>query len=811
MADLFFMNGPHMGKFFVLEGEVTYVGRSPDNHVRINHDTVSRHHLKVLLKGDKFFIKDLGSTNGTLLKGKRLIPGREYEAKSGEYVEIGDIRFAFGEPGPDKDLHFLDAVDLSKEMDKTMSVSVGDETRGTLSNVEFISNVSKVLMESLNLNEVFEKTLDYLFDLLRRIDRGFIIILDEKTGETLDVVSRRRENIDDSTEYSKTIVNRAIHERQPIVMSDLRVENESDLSESIKMMRVKSIMCAPLISRSKIRGVLYVDSLSKPRGFRKADLSLLTALSGPVAVAIENAMLYTDLEKLVEERTRNLRETEDKLKGSEVRFKAIFDNMSSGVIVYRAVKDGEDFVVIDLNRSAQIIEKAQREELLGKHVSSMSPAFKEIRLIDVLRRVQETDNPEHHGVTVLNDEEATAWREYFVFRLPSGEIVTVFDDVTQRTKAEEEQKLLQKQLFFSQKMETIGTFAGGVAHNFRNILQAISGNAEFLEMTTAENQEVKGAAKSIHDSVKKGVDLVNSLLYFSRKGGEFVLADTDLSDIIMQVYEIVSRVFEKNIDIRLDLQRDLVVKGNPSLLSQVFMNLFTNARDAMPNGGKLSVEAKRAGRRVLVSVSDTGHGMDKETLGKIFDPFFTLKDVGKGTGLGLSTTHGIVEQHRGSISASSEPGGGATFRIVLPASESEKIEKHRPPKPIISGKGEKVLIVDDERPALEALTNLTKRLGYNTISVDRPVEALRHYKEWSPDVVLMDRVMPEMDGTVCIEKIVEMDPKANIVIISGYNDSGPNGIDDKVKGLIKGYLTKPFKVDELSHVISRALQDRSRH
>jgi signal transduction histidine kinase/pSer/pThr/pTyr-binding forkhead associated (FHA) protein/ActR/RegA family two-component response regulator len=812
VAELFFMNGPHRGKVFVLEGGVTYMGRSRHNHIQINEASVSRHHLKILQKLGKFLIKDLGSTNGTLLAGQRIIPGKEYEAKAGEPIELGDIRFAFGEAVSDNGLERSSSVDRAEELDETTHLPAIDTTRDTADNIEFFSNVSKALMESFNLNEIFEKTLYYLFHLLKRIDRGFIIILDDKTDRILDVVSRHRENIDDSTSFSKTVVEQVIRERKPVVMSDIRQVGDENLSESIKMMRVKSIMCAPLISRSKIRGVLYVDSVNKPRGFRKADLSVFTALSGPVAVAIENALLYSKLEKLVEERTRDLRHTEDKLKGSEARFKAIFDNMSSGAMVYRSLNHGQDFVVIDLNRSAQIIEKVEKDELLGTKVSSMSPGFKEIRLIDMLRRVLERDDPEHHSVTLVDQQgETTGWREYFIFRLPSGEIVSVFDDITPKKKAEEEQKVLQRQLFFSQKMETIGTFAGGVAHNFRNILQAISGNAEFLEMMTPENRGVKDSARSIHDSVKKGVDLVNSLLYFSRKGGEYVLVDTDLFEVIMQVHEIVSRIFEKNIDIQLDVQRDLIVKGNPSLLSQVFMNLFTNARDAMPKGGKLVVEAKKVGQRVMVTVTDTGHGIDKETLGKIFDPFFTLKDVGKGTGLGLSTTHGIIEQHGGSISAFSEPGKGTTFRVTFPASAPEKAEKESPPKPIPSGKGQKILIVDDERPALEALTNLTRHLGYNTMSVDKPVEALRYYKEWSPDVVLMDRVMPEMDGSVCIEKIVEMDPKANIVIISGYNDSGPDGIDEKTKGLVKGYLTKPFKAHELSDVISQALGDRTRH
>jgi two-component system cell cycle sensor histidine kinase/response regulator CckA len=237
------------------------------------------------------------------------------------------------------------------------------------------------------------------------------------------------------------------------------------------------------------------------------------------------------------------------------------------------------------------------------------------------------------------------------------------------------------------------------------------------------------------------------------------------------------------------------------------MNLFTNARDAMPNGGTLLIEAKKKKDRVIAIVSDTGHGMDKETMEKIFDPFFTLKEVGEGTGLGLSTSHGIIQQHKGTVSVTSESGKGTTFEISLPFEKGEVTQEPRPERELIVGKGQKVLIVDDELPTLDALTNLTNHLGYKAIPVNRAVAAINNYRKWEPDIVLMDRGMPEMDGITCIKKIMGMDPKARIVIISGYEETGANGIDDDVRNLIKGYLTKPCGAEELSLMLSRVLEE----
>ncbi|MBN1104522.1 MAG: response regulator [Deltaproteobacteria bacterium] len=805
MTALYVMSGPNKGQSFPLNGDTVYVGRSPENQIQIHDKSVSRRHLKILLKQGKHFFVDLNSTNGTFISDKPIEPGKEFQIEEGVPVAIGNVVVCLGKPGDWDVLAVQESIDLS---DGFMETGVFDRSLTSPKNLDLIYKISNVLMQSLNINEILEKVLDYIFDLLQRIDRGVIILVESETGRLLDVISRSSDRGDRTTKmYSRTIVDRVIRERRALVMSDTQGERDVSRSESMEIMKVKSVMCVPLISRSQIRGVLYVDSVDKPYGFRKQDLQLLSALSGPAAIAIENALLYSNLEKLVAERTRNVQEIQEKLKESEARFKGVFDHMSNGVVVFKPLDGGRDFEVLDLNRAYQSLSGiADKRKVAGRGILQVFPELERTGLLDVMRKAWKTGTPERCSVSLNEGEKLLWWREYYIYKLPSGEIVTIFEDITQRKKAEEDQKALQQQLLLSQKMESIGAFASGTAHNFRNILQAISGNTEYLEMTHSDESDIREASRSIQESVEKGVDLINNLLHFSRRGGKYELSDLDLSEVVRSAYAIIQKVFDKSIEIRVDLEAGLMIKGNHSLLSQVFLNLFANARDAMPDGGRLIIEARRQRDSAVVTVQDTGIGMEPEVLEKIFDPFFTLKEVGRGTGLGLSTTHGIVEQHNGTIRVFSRPKAGTTFRISLPMVAAEKAATPEPQRRLVYGKGEKVLIVDDELPSLEALTSLTRKLGYETIPVDKPLDALKNYAKWSPDITLMDRNMPQMDGVTCIKEIIKRDPNARILIISGYDESGPDGIDEAVRGLIRGYITKPCGIEDLSVRISRALE-----
>jgi signal transduction histidine kinase/ActR/RegA family two-component response regulator len=804
MIRLFVLSGDDEGRSYDLERDAVYVGRAPENDVRFKDKHVSRKHLKITSKNGKFFIEDLQSRNGTFIRDKVIAAGKETEVREGVPLAVGGIFFSLGKPYKRDIGKFQKAVDPSNPLNDTAEM---DRPKTSLRNLQLLYNVSRVLMQSLDTNQIFEKILDYIFDLLKRIDRGAILLVDEKTGKISEAVARPTGTLKDSDRvYSRTVVNKVLHEGKAVIMSNTMREDETDRSESMEIMRIKSVMCVPLMSRSKVRGAIYVDSVSKPYGFRKEDISLLTALSSPAAIAIENAMLYADLEKRVDERTRDLLATQARLSESEARFKAMFDHMTSGVVVYRVENDGDDFAIVNLNKAYAGIEKVDQGDAFGRSYAQVCPHYKGTAIEGSLKRVWRSGQLESGSLTFLDKDEIVGWRDYHVYRLPSGEIVAIFDDVTERKRAEREQKALQEQLLVSQKMESIGAFAGGIAHNFRNILQAISGNTEFLEFLCGDKQEVAELTANVYDSVEKGVDLINNLLHFSRRGVEgYQLSHLDMGDVIKQTHEIISRVFNKNIDIQVRVEKGLNIKGNRSLLSQVLMNLYSNASDAMPNGGKLVLDAFRKGGNVTLVVSDTGIGMDKATLEKIFDPFFTLKEVGKGTGLGLSTVHGIIEEHKGSISVSSAPGKGSTFRISLPYVQPEAIKEKETAIEIILGRGEKVLIVDDERPALDALAAIINKLGYQAIPMEKPVDALETYSDIAPDVVLMDRGMPKMDGVTCARRIVEKDPAARIIIVSGYEETGPHGIDESVKSLIKGYLTKPCRLEELSQMISRAL------
>ncbi len=332
MSKIYVISGPDKGRSFDLEGDTIYIGRSPDNDIQINDKSVSRKHLKIVRRGDKYLLKDLESKNGTFIKGKRISPDDEIEVKEGVSVAIGNILISLGEVYPteelaipdsvdfsgelnQEDLAALEATDLSKELSESdlaalSSPQPSEESNETVGgfaqdrpmtpqkNMELIYKVSSLLMKSLsmddNIAEIFEKIMNYILELLKRLDRGVFILLDSETGKISTLIPILKKSSGDTAKmYSQTIVDRVIRGGKAVTMLDTHAEDEADLSESMRLMKVRSVMCVPLVSRSQIKGVIYVDSLNQPHGFRREDLSLLTALSIPAALAIENASLHS--------------------------------------------------------------------------------------------------------------------------------------------------------------------------------------------------------------------------------------------------------------------------------------------------------------------------------------------------------------------------------------------------------------------------------------------------------------------------------------------------------------------------------------
>ena len=292
MPKIYIMNGPDKGRCFEVDEEEIFVGRAPDNEIPVKDKSVSRKHLKIVKRDERYYVTDLGSKNGTFVDGKRVTSGKEYQVREGMPIAAGKTFLSVGKAYPEDVLAVLDSIDLFKELDERGKNDVEDRPMTAKGNMDLICKVSNVLMQSLNLKEVMERILHYILELLKRVDRGVIILIDQETGRASEVISIIKSTKDDcKAAYSRTIVERVIREKTPVSMLDTLEEKEINLSESIKVNGIRSIMCVPLISRSKVMGVLYVDSVKKPHGFRKEDLALLTALSSPAALAIENSVL----------------------------------------------------------------------------------------------------------------------------------------------------------------------------------------------------------------------------------------------------------------------------------------------------------------------------------------------------------------------------------------------------------------------------------------------------------------------------------------------------------------------------------------
>ncbi|MFH1488092.1 MAG: FHA domain-containing protein, partial [Pseudomonadota bacterium] len=290
MTSLYILNGPCTGQIFKLQGETVYIGRSAESDVQVRDEFVSRKHLKIWRRGEKYYIEDLKSKHGTFINGEQIKPGIETELPEGLPIVIGMSVICVGEGCSEHVTAFLDSIDdawLSKE---DAAAAYEGRPLTTKRNMELLYRVTDTLSQSLDIREILERILDSVFDLLFRVDRAAIIILDPETGNTIDVISRVREVVEESAApYSQEVVDQVRRERQAVAVSDSHTEEKGDLPDTLKLSKIRSVMCIPLISRSRVRGAIYVDSVTRPYGFREEDLSLLSSVSGPVAMAIENA------------------------------------------------------------------------------------------------------------------------------------------------------------------------------------------------------------------------------------------------------------------------------------------------------------------------------------------------------------------------------------------------------------------------------------------------------------------------------------------------------------------------------------------
>jgi len=513
-----------------------------------------------------------------------------------------------------------------------------------------------------------------------------------------------------------------------------------------------------------------------------------------------------------------LRKQVSTLQESEERYKALFDRSLD--CVFLADFEGR---LLDANQAALDLLGCRREEIPTLTVTSL---LTEDQLPMVRRRIEEVRATGHQqgrseyrlrrkdgGLVFVETQSSLIYRDGKPFAIQG-----IARDITGRKRAEEEKAKLQAQLHHAQKMESIGRLAGGVAHDFNNLLTVISGYSQLALNKLSAADPLRDSLVEIYKAGERAAGLTRQLLAFSRKQ---ILQPRvlDLNRVVEEMRPMLSRLVGEDVQVDIALNAESgAVYADPHQLEQVIMNLAVNARDAMPNGGRLGIETAivewdeshaqshpgpRPGRYVMLAVRDSGIGMDEATRQRIFEPFFTTKAAGKGTGLGLSMVHGSVEQSGGHIEVDSEPGHGTTFRIYLPAlAEAAADAGMLAAVPALSGK-ETVLVVEDQEEVRRYAAAALRAHGYRVIQAANAGEALLVCERERIDLVLTDVVMPDLSGRELADRLGKRWPGIKVLFMSGYTDNAivHQGVLEKEAEFIQ----KPFSPEELSIKVREVL------
>ena len=513
---------------------------------------------------------------------------------------------------------------------------------------------------------------------------------------------------------------------------------------------------------------------------------------------------------------------EEALRKSEEKFSTAFMTSPFALLIVRQ----EDGVLLEVNDAFTEITGYGREEAVGlsfQGVNLWVDQDDRSRVIEALRKGEKVEGREYRFKRKNGEIMTGRFSAQFIDINGQKCLFSSVNDITAIKKAEEEKNRLQVQLQQSQKLEAVGTLAGGVSHDFNNLLQAISGYTQLILLSKSQGDPDYDKLQAIQKASDRAADLIRQLLLFSRKAGMERKA-VNLNKEIEQAHAILGRTIPKMIDIRVHLDGRLwYVNADPAQMEQIILNLGSNAADAMPDGGSLALETSNIvlseqdaltslgaepGRYVMLTVSDTGYGMDKETRAKIFEPFFTTKGIGKGTGLGLASVYGIVKGHGGYITCESEHGKGTAFKIYLPALEKEPEEQITDPEesPLPRG-NETVLLVDDEDYIRDIARNILEQFGYRVLSAASGEEALEVYSQNLDKIrlVLLDIGMPGMGGHKCLMEIKNLNPKARIIVASGYSIEGKAA--SSMEAGASGYIAKPYQMKLLLEKIREVLDE----
>jgi PAS domain S-box-containing protein len=556
---------------------------------------------------------------------------------------------------------------------------------------------------------------------------------------------------------------------------------------------VSSWASVPIMMKDQMCGLIVVASRNRD-AFTHKQLDLMTAFANQIGVAMENATLF------------------DRVRKSEERYIDLFEHSPDmSHIVSQAG------IIISCNQTEAARLGYQKDELIGQPILKLYPADYHVEanriLLEIFERNREVQDLEEKMIThkgELIDVSVNA----SIIRDESGQpfVRAVARDIT-------EKKNMEAKIIHAQRIDSIGNLAGGVAHDFNNILTSILGSTSIMKRKMKRDDPWYRFVDIVETAARRGASLTRQLLTFARKSNvEF--RPVVVNDIIEETLRLFERSTDKTISIRRELTDEVcIINGDDAQLQQSFLNLFINARDAMPEGGCITVQSAklhlkdddreanpefREGEYIAVTIADTGIGMDKHVQQHIFEPFFTTKDQGKGTGLGLSVVYGVVNSHNGFINVRSEPNRGSQFTLHFPlVPVAEGIRRHIRPSKLNRGH-ESILVIDDEKNVADVISGMLESLGYQTTVVDSGRKAISLYKKKKRfDAVILDINMPNMSGKETFARLKEIEPNVRVIISTGYSNRTME--DTPLRNAVEAFLQKPYQIEELSKTLRLVL------
>jgi len=667
-----------------------------------------------------------------------------------------------------------------------------------------LSRATQVVTASLELNQVLAEILS-LAGKVAGSDYTSVALVDEagrlsESAEEVPGVPSIKHRIRD-----EGFTNWIIRSRQAVVIDEIGEDGAitHDLGEGaprfanplIVEAGVKSFAGLPLMTKDRLLGMLYLYSL-RP-GVFQGQLPLLTAFANQASIAIENARLY--------------RESDE----ARRRYQDLYDNAP---VMYHTIDTNG--IVLECNQTEADMLGYSKEEIIGKPIYAFETEEYQELAPDALREAIEKGYATGERRFVRKDGTVidTALEARAIYD-DSGKVVGFRSTLTDIT----EHKRLEEQLLQSQKMEAIGRLAGGVAHDFNNMLTAITGYSDLALISLGQDDPLRKNIEEIKKAGERAASLTRQLLAFSRR--QTLQPETlNLNTVVGDVEKMLQRLIGEDIDLITQLEPELEpVKADPGRMQQIIMNLAVNARDAMLQGGKLTIKTEnvtideehsrfiheaREGEFVCLSVADTGIGMDKETIGHIFEPFFTTKKAGEGTGLGLSVIYGIVKQHEGWIEVHSELGEGSTFAVYLPvfSIELEDETKETISLKDLQGNGERILLVEDEELIRKLATTGLSESGYIVFEAVNAEEALNIFERENGNfhLVFSDVVLPDESGLQLVDQLLSLEPKLKVLFSSGYTDEKSQWHLIREKGF--RFLEKPYALSDLLRAIREAIE-----